>query len=432
MGTPLLVQHKDVPIHWHEAVALVRSVADALESKRLRRVPAASELALESDGTLDLTASSGHRGASITDDLAELPSLADFPSELPTGSGKAAQPSAAARPVESTTQEVVRLRELLAELLPGDAPPQLRALAETKAVQTLAEFRAALAFFERPNFKADCRAVADRLVKLRDERGLQDEVERLRQKARAEDTHPSDRIATAAPRGNKPLIIAVAVLGLACGAAAVAVLVAREPVEMSDTASTQESAKPAPLVERLRAAAASVLGTSDKGKAAVVATPTTGAGTTPRSAPPRKTVERRTSAALPQRERDASSVTDRAAPPELVRLPAPDLSAASQHFSRPSEFDAIFSLRDADVQPPRLVRPHLPSAESVGLPRGQFGAVEVVVGVNGQVEQVRLVSTSAERRYYDIMILPAIKAWIFRPAIRSGYPVKYRLTIPLT
>jgi hypothetical protein len=30
------------------------------------------------------------------------------------------------------------------------------------------------------------------------------------------------------------------------------------------------------------------------------------------------------------------------------------------------------------------------------------------------------------------MLLPAVKAWVFTPAIRGGVPVRYRLEIPLT
>jgi hypothetical protein len=54
------------------------------------------------------------------------------------------------------------------------------------------------------------------------------------------------------------------------------------------------------------------------------------------------------------------------------------------------------------------------------------------VSETGTVEEVRLLATTAERRYYDGMLLPAVKAWVFTPAQRRGVPVRYRLEILLT
>ena len=430
MPTPLLVQHRDVPLHWYEAVALVCTVADALESGRLRSVPPASELALENDGSLHLTtgaAKTAPQSGSVTERMTD--GLAEFLSELPQESGAALHHPARRSAVDVRSQEVARLRELLEELLPADAPPQLRVIAEDKATGTLAEFRAKLAFFQRPNSKADCRAVAERLIKVHDERVLEDEVERLRRKARAEDDPPADRQAATSMRRTKKMV-AVAALVAACGVGVIAALVVPGVGTPETDGANAQNATRTPVIERLRAAAASVLGTSENPKPAVAAPAKDGDGTT-RPAAGRKPGKRTTSAFVQQPVVEAPTIADRAVLPPLGPLPAPRSAGTPPGLTLPSDVGVIFGRHDADVQPPRLVRPHLPTAESVGLPSGHVGRVEVVVDTGGAVEQVRLISTTAERRYYDIMILSAIKAWIFRPAIKSGQPVRYRLTIPL-
>jgi TonB family protein len=87
---------------------------------------------------------------------------------------------------------------------------------------------------------------------------------------------------------------------------------------------------------------------------------------------------------------------------------------------------------DFEVIPPVLLRPHLPTVGLIGESTEQLGTVDVVVAEDGRVEQVRLVRTNAERRFYDSMILAAVKSWRFRPASRSGQPVRYRVQITLS
>jgi len=53
--------------------------------------------------------------------------------------------------------------------------------------------------------------------------------------------------------------------------------------------------------------------------------------------------------------------------------------------------------------------------------------MEVIVGEDGSVERVRLVS--AARRMTDMMLLSGAKSWRFAPALRDGQPVRYRITI---
>jgi TonB family protein len=98
----------------------------------------------------------------------------------------------------------------------------------------------------------------------------------------------------------------------------------------------------------------------------------------------------------------------------------------------PDDFVRVFSRGDFDVTPPMLIRPHLPTVGAIGIPPDQLGVVDIIVTEDGRVEQVRLVNTSRDRAYYDAMILSAVKAWMFKPAARSGQPVRYRMQIRLT
>jgi hypothetical protein len=87
----------------------------------------------------------------------------------------------------------------------------------------------------------------------------------------------------------------------------------------------------------------------------------------------------------------------------------------------------IYSSTDTDVTPPTLIRPQLPSQPAPGETTGYF---EILVNERGAVEQVKLVSPTGH--YHDRMLVPAAKAWRFRPATLNGRPVKYRTLIPIT
>jgi TonB family protein len=397
MEKPIFVRQDDVPLRWHEAVALVRGVSDALDNGRLRSVPAAGELALESDGSLHLP----RRAATIAADQGQV---------------------------------VTQLRELLGELLSLDAPAQLRALTgkgEGAPVTTLADFRRGLAFFERPTLESDRRALAARLSTVQEEHQLEHEVERLRRKA--EDKAPP--AATAAPIAKrksvrKALFAVAIVLGVGAGFGVAMftapVAVGRGAAEGSDgQGATEEKG----IMKRLKEVAESAFGTPAPPEAKVAHSDK------PAPPPRRSRPSGRPSASPSPPQRSAAAATaPRAAALTEMRLLLPTRVPAWKppEFTLPEDFAFVFAPGDPDVVPPVLVRPHLPTVGSVGLPSDRLGTVEVVVGSDGRVEHVRLVRTSAERRYYDAMILAAIKAWVFRPASRSGDAVRYRLLIPLT
>ena len=60
---------------------------------------------------------------------------------------------------------------------------------------------------------------------------------------------------------------------------------------------------------------------------------------------------------------------------------------------------------------------------------GQTGLVEVVVSATGTVESAKFVSTPLN--VHESMLLSAVKAWRFRPAMRDGQAIRFRLTLPI-
>jgi hypothetical protein len=85
-----------------------------------------------------------------------------------------------------------------------------------------------------------------------------------------------------------------------------------------------------------------------------------------------------------------------------------------------------FSSADADVVPPRLNRPQLPRQPEPGDDTGYF---DVIISETGSVERVQLISPM--RRFQERMLMAAAKAWQFRPAMRNGLPVRYRMRIAI-
>lgn len=115
-------------------------------------------------------------------------------------------------------------------------------------------------------------------------------------------------------------------------------------------------------------------------------------------------------------------------PTTEIALPtaAPVSMASNPHL--------VFDRRDADVTPPVMRRVRLRSALRPGLPtqvpEAKTGLVEVVVSVSGSVESAKFVTRPFN--VHEAMLLSAVKAWRFRPAMRNGYATRYRLRIPIS
>ena len=89
--------------------------------------------------------------------------------------------------------------------------------------------------------------------------------------------------------------------------------------------------------------------------------------------------------------------------------------------------DAIYSNADEGVNPPKMVYPQLPPAPLVLGPSNNVNMMEIVIGDDGSVEKVKLVSPP--RRMTDMMLLSGAKSWKFAPALKDGLPVRYRIAV---
>jgi TonB family protein len=118
---------------------------------------------------------------------------------------------------------------------------------------------------------------------------------------------------------------------------------------------------------------------------------------------------------------EAPSGVETAAPPESER---PRVSA----YERVEVVaNAIYSSADPNVEAPEMVYPQLPPVPPDTADATAVNALQVVIGEDGSVERVRLVSTP--RQMTDMLLLSAARTWRFTPARLNGVPVRYRATI---
>ncbi len=93
--------------------------------------------------------------------------------------------------------------------------------------------------------------------------------------------------------------------------------------------------------------------------------------------------------------------------------------------AKTSDDQRVYSVADRSVTPPTAIGRQLPVAPPIGLANQLVGTLEMVISQEGEVEAVRL--HTPLNRYHERMIVSAAKAWRYRPAIKDGKPVKYRL-----
>ena len=124
--------------------------------------------------------------------------------------------------------------------------------------------------------------------------------------------------------------------------------------------------------------------------------------------------------------------------------PVPTSSLGSSVIAAPPEFPplpGVFDSTSPGVVPPGTENVRLRTVEPAGVPVPEGlsvrvgvaprepSRVEVIVSPYGQVERAKLIS--APEDIHEAMILSAIKAWQFTPAVKDGHPVRYRLVLPI-
>ena len=104
--------------------------------------------------------------------------------------------------------------------------------------------------------------------------------------------------------------------------------------------------------------------------------------------------------------------------PAAAAPPAADATAAVID-------DTIYSAEDRDVIPPQTEE-KLPGP-TIAAWTTRTNAMEIIVSQTGAVERVRLVTPP--QRMPDMFALSRAKVWMFKPAMKDGRPVRYRLLL---
>jgi hypothetical protein len=112
-----------------------------------------------------------------------------------------------------------------------------------------------------------------------------------------------------------------------------------------------------------------------------------------------------------------------AAPPGLIEANRQLLARIES--ARVREEQRIYTEADAAVVPPEALSRQFPVMPPTGISKGQIGTLEILISRSGQVEAIKL--HTPLNRYHERMIVSAAKAWRYRPALKDGKPVRYRL-----
>jgi len=370
----------------------------------------------------------------------------------------------------------VAVPSMLADLLEGQtAPEALRTLVKSSqdSAQGIDALLAGLAYFERPQRRADIAALATRAVAAEADARANSELNRLRRttpgRATKEDAAPAS--SSRLQLGKRAIgTLVAAVAWFLVGVAVTGWFLSRpgQPASAPPESAAQDSAAqdstaqgsaapnstvqgsppaegsaaaeaPAPSgVGGILAAASDVLNTAATAGLRVIGLAAPADDSAKPPAPPPSAAARPSSgrtkagsasattpAAVPAVPTIATPVPMAPTPVELVPVAAEPVGATSPPPPKPM----FFSDGDGDVEPPVLVYPQLPEPPSSSVAPGQ-AYFEILVNEGGTVERVRLMA--AQARFQDRMLVSAAKAWRFKPATKGGESVRYLLKVPTT
>jgi hypothetical protein len=388
-----MVAH-DLPLEWPEAVAVVQEVCTRLVSPRTGS-PDLSHILLDSSGTMELLS---------------------------------APPS--------TEPQVQRLGHLLSSLLEGTSPPaELRLFASqmTSSVTatSLDDFSRRLAYFERPG--------RSRLLQQLFER-----AEPALAAARQQREHPVAAAATAdadrasgkerqRPRVDQRRLWRAIAAAVVIGLVGTGTFVGWRRLPRS-------SAAPA-VVRRTRAAVGSLVAdTMNSGRALLAKAGLLTDAPAPAKQEQVRSAVKPNSRRKPMAKPSTPEGTAVDSNPPAIPVPAAETPAvtanpvASASIVAADDLPAdaiVYSADDAGVLPPTLLFPQLPRTEN-GTPSHSAAAdAEVLVNERGVVEAVKLLNHPEQ--VHERMLLSAMKAWRYHPALKDGRPVRYvvRIKLPL-
>ena len=88
----------------------------------------------------------------------------------------------------------------------------------------------------------------------------------------------------------------------------------------------------------------------------------------------------------------------------------------------------VYDASSPDVTPPLPIRRDVPQWNSgLALPAGTTVIVEVIVRETGTIESA--VVRQSAGKFYDERVAQAARNWRYRPAVKAGQPVRYRLLV---
>jgi hypothetical protein len=87
----------------------------------------------------------------------------------------------------------------------------------------------------------------------------------------------------------------------------------------------------------------------------------------------------------------------------------------------------IYSAGSPGVVPPVSLMPPLPPALPANIDPQDIGRIDLIIGGDGVVESVKLIAVPGNVPHS--MLLSAVKAWKFEPAMKDGMPVRYRQSV---
>ena len=106
------------------------------------------------------------------------------------------------------------------------------------------------------------------------------------------------------------------------------------------------------------------------------------------------------------------------------RVPA----AKASEGESASDAPPVFDIASQDVTPPLPIRRDVPQwAYGPRAAAGTTVIVDVIVRENGTIESAAVRQSAG--KYFDDMVSQAARNWLYRPAVKAGKPVRYRLRV---
>ena len=97
--------------------------------------------------------------------------------------------------------------------------------------------------------------------------------------------------------------------------------------------------------------------------------------------------------------------------------------------ARTAEEEKVYTIEDSSVIPPLPLGRQLSAASMSRMSLRPTGHLEILVGRSGRVEAVKL--DTPMNGYHDRMLVSAVKAWHYKPAVKNGRPVRFSLMVTM-